>query len=211
VAITDRVIVAARGSFAGFRSPNSQRTCADNRGSSFGPTWECFREVDSNEAGGARFSVVFFSRRRVDHQIERVLARRSLRLPVNFLTFGRRRFQNVAAADKRPRVLASGHELGELQRVAEVLNFVLGAVSVGKRNGTRRFERGSIRCIREAAKQAAATGGLAVPDHRNDFLRNQRETWTEQAPVVLPPAQFKTTKPTAERRKPPCEPCSPTG
>ena len=48
-------------------------------------------------------------------------------------------------------------------------------------------------CIREAAKQAAATGGLAVPTIER-FLRTSEETWDGAGSGRFTPAQFKNNE-----------------
>jgi hypothetical protein len=62
-------------------------------------------------------------------------------------------------------------------------------------------------CIREAAKQAAATGGLAVPTIER-FLRTSEETWDGAGSGRFTPAQFKNNEAYRRGRKSPCEPCS---
>ena len=48
-------------------------------------------------------------------------------------------------------------------------------------------------CIREAAQQAAATGGLAVPTIEL-FLRTSEETWDGAGSGRFTPAQFKNNE-----------------
>ena len=48
-------------------------------------------------------------------------------------------------------------------------------------------------CIREAAKQAAATAGLAVPTIER-FLRTSEETWDGAGSGRFTPAQFKNNE-----------------
>jgi hypothetical protein len=54
-------------------------------------------------------------------------------------------------------------------------NFVSGAVSPLRKIEHDKFEAVN-QCIREAAQQAAATGGLAVPTIER-FLHTSEETW----------------------------------
>jgi hypothetical protein len=48
-------------------------------------------------------------------------------------------------------------------------------------------------CIREAAQQASATGGLAVPTIER-FLRTSEETWDGAGSGRFTPAQFKNNE-----------------